>query len=192
MIEGFPRSGNDFAVTAFQLAQPRPVKTADHVHAAAQIKRAARMGIPACVLIRRPEEAVRSLVVKYPFLRPSDALRGYARFYESCWRYRDDFVIARFEEVTQDFGRVIGRINDRFGTRFERFEGTVENERRVFRVLRLRNCIGLTRDHCGDLPKPAKEVAKRNVDLSEHPALVARCREVFERFLSVPAGRADP
>src|SRR5262245_65181203 len=37
VIEGFPRCGNSFAVAAFSLAQPRPVRIAHHLHAPAQV-----------------------------------------------------------------------------------------------------------------------------------------------------------
>lgn len=55
VIEGFERSGNTFAVVAFETAQPRPVKTAHHLHAAAQVVSAVRMGVPTLLLIRPPE-----------------------------------------------------------------------------------------------------------------------------------------
>jgi hypothetical protein len=49
VIEGYPRSGNTFAVVAFRLAQGREIEIAHHLHAAAQIKRAARLDVPAFI-----------------------------------------------------------------------------------------------------------------------------------------------
>jgi hypothetical protein len=130
-IEGFLRSGNTFAVIAFQRAQPRVVSIAHHVHAAGAVIAAARMGTPTLVLIRPPEESVLSYVTRWPSLTIGQALRGYGRFYGPLVNYRDRFVVGRFEEVTEDLGAVVGRVNDRFGTAFAPYEATEQNERAV-------------------------------------------------------------
>lgn len=130
-IEGFLRSGNTFAVIAFQRAQPRVVSIAHHVHAAGAVIAAARMGTPTLVLIRPPEESVLSYVIRWPWLTIGQALRGYVRFYGPLVAYRDRFVVGRFEEVTSDLGAVIRRVNERFGTAFVPYEPTEENERAV-------------------------------------------------------------
>jgi len=70
VIEGFARSGNTFAVAAFSLAQPRPVRLAHHLHAPAQVLLAARMGIPCIVLVRDPVDAVASRLIRRRFTRP--------------------------------------------------------------------------------------------------------------------------
>src|SRR6266571_2862096 len=51
VIDGYTRSACTFAVYAFQLAQDRPVRMAHHLHAPAQLIAAARMEIPALVVI---------------------------------------------------------------------------------------------------------------------------------------------
>jgi hypothetical protein len=129
VIESFPRSASSLAVCAFESSQPSKPRVAHHVHAPAQVIAAARAGIPALVLIREPEEAVLSLVLRQGWMRPRDALSGFIRFYEPLIPYRDGFVLATFEEVVSDFGPVIDRINDRFGTTFHRFDHTPENVR---------------------------------------------------------------
>jgi hypothetical protein len=129
VIEGFPRSALTFAVAAFQRAQDRKLRIAHHVHAPAQVIAATRRKIPALVVIREPEEAVLSFVIREPVLTLRAALRGYGRFYAPLVRHRGGFVVATFDEVTIDFGRTIERINAAFGTEFRRFEHTPENVR---------------------------------------------------------------
>jgi hypothetical protein len=51
VIEGYPRLGNTFAVVAFLQAQKEDVRIAHHLHAPAQVIRAARWRIPTIVLI---------------------------------------------------------------------------------------------------------------------------------------------
>jgi hypothetical protein len=126
-IEGFQRSGNTFAVIAFQQAQPRTISIAHHVHAPGSVIVAVRMRKPTIVLIRSPDEAVLSTVIRYPHVSISQALRGYRRFYSPLLRYADRVMVARFEDVTTDFGRLIRQVNQRFGTTFVAFESNEAN-----------------------------------------------------------------
>jgi hypothetical protein len=126
-IEGFLRSGNTFAVIAFQQAQPRTMSIAHHVHAPGSVMIAARMRKPALVLLRDPEEAVLSTVIRYPHLSLRQALRGYRRFYAPLAPFRDRVVVGRFEDVVAHLGALIREINLRFGTNFREFEPTEAN-----------------------------------------------------------------
>jgi hypothetical protein len=132
LIEGYPRSGNNFAVAAFLMAQPRPVRIAHHVHAPAHVLEAIRSRIPALVLVRDPEDAALEFVIRRPSLSIRQAIRGYVRFYEPLLPHRAGFVVGSFDDVTSDFGTVIRRVNDRFGTHFAEFEHTPENVRACF------------------------------------------------------------
>ena len=82
------------------------------------MRRAVRLGLPTLVLIRRPTDAVTSYLVRRPTLTPDDALLEYLDFYRTAWPARDGFVVAPFEPVVSDFGAVIDRVNERFGTSF--------------------------------------------------------------------------
>jgi hypothetical protein len=134
VIEGFPRSGNSFARRAFIMAQDETfdvTRIAHHLHVPAQIVRAAQWRIPTLVLIRRPRDAVLSLVIRDP-ISVDQALKYYISFYETSEKYRDAFVLGRFEEVTEDFGQVMKRLNDKFGTTFSVFRHDEENVSKLF------------------------------------------------------------
>ena len=135
VIEGFPRSGNTFAVFAFEHAQRREVRMAHHLHAPAQVIRAARRGIPALVLLREPMDAATSLMLRDPSFSAERALRYYVSFYETIADYQHAFVLGLFEEITEDYGAVIERLNARFGTEFTPFDHTEENVDQVFRLI---------------------------------------------------------
>jgi RNase P protein component len=135
VIEGFPRSANTFAATAFELAQTRPVRVARHLHVPSQIIAGARLGIPTIVLIRDPEEAVLSLSLWTPHVTLEDGFRDYTRFYRRILPYRDRFVVATFEEVSTDFGEVIRRLNERFGSTFREFQHTEANVALCFKII---------------------------------------------------------
>lgn len=185
VVEGFPRCGNTFALHALCAAQAREPVTADHVHVPAQVVRAHRRGLPMLVVVREPEAAVRSLVVKYPFVRPADALRGYLGFYRRAWRCRDGFVVADFAQTTTDFGAVVDRLNARFGTRFARFEHTEANVARVFERIGVRGrSLGQNALQAAQ-PHESKAAAKASVDLAGCEGLLARCQEMHRRYLEL-------
>ena len=132
VIEGYPRAASSFAVAAFRAAQQRPVAIAHHVHAPAQLSEAVRRGLPGLALLRSPEDALISYVIRYPRIPMRSAARGYLRFYRPVLRLRPRLVTATFEEVVSDFGPVIRRVNERFGTTFKEFEHTEANVTQVF------------------------------------------------------------
>lgn len=138
VIDGYTRCATTFAVYALQLAQPGPVRLAHHLHAPAQLIEAARRRIPALALIREPEGAVLSHVVREPWVDLRDAADGYTRFYRSLLPYRRHLVVGDFEEVTHDYATVIRRLNDRFGLELKEFDPTDENVDRCFELIKER------------------------------------------------------
>ena len=103
----------------------RQKRIASHLHVPAQVVQAARWQIPTLVLIRRPRDAVLSFALWNP-ISVDQALRYYISFYETAEKYRDAYVLGLFEEITEDFGQVIKRINDKFGTTFSLFRHNEE------------------------------------------------------------------
>ena len=131
VIEGFPRSGNTFAVVAFEQAQRESVRVAHHLHMPAQVIRAAKWGIPTLLLARKPTDATLSWVVREPGVPIRQALKHYVSFYEKAAEYRDALVVG-FEEVTRDYGAVLERVNAKVGTGFSSFVHSEDNVKCVF------------------------------------------------------------
>jgi hypothetical protein len=185
-IEGFPRSGNTFTVIAFQQAQARTVSIAHHVHAPGSVIGAARLRKPALILLREPEEAAVSMVIRYPHLSLGQALRGYRRFYAPLVPYRDRVVVGRFEDVTADLGGLIRQVNQRFGTSFREFEPTEVNVSRAMEELDrwdLNTFGDSDRLELGRArPSDRREQVKRRLrEQYRHPRL-AKSRERAERL----------
>jgi hypothetical protein len=132
VIDGYTRSATTFAVYAFQLSQQRPVRLAHHLHAPAQLIAAAKMRIPILALIREPEGAILSQLIREPGKSLRGALVAYARFWSCLMPYRSRMVVGEFEEVTGHFGSVIRQLNDWFGTSFDEFEHNEANVRACF------------------------------------------------------------
>lgn len=138
VIESYPRSGNTFSVTAFEMAQNREMRRGDHLHAPAQVILAANMRIPCLVLVRRPQDAIFSHVIRFPHIPIRQCLTDYIRFYRTVLPYRSAYVLATFEAATRDFGVVVKALNERFGTSFVEFDHTPDNEEQCFRLIQQR------------------------------------------------------
>ena len=135
VIEGFPRSGNTFAVVAFQLAQKKKIKIAHHLHAEAQILEGVKRSLPVIVLIREPLATIRSLNISHPDIAVDVALRRYFRFYNITRSVLRHVILAKFEDVIKDYGKIIERVNHKFSTRFGIFKPTATNVDKVFREI---------------------------------------------------------
>jgi hypothetical protein len=190
VIEGFPRSANSFARVAFNRAQKGTVRIATGLHVPAQVIRAARWRIPTLVLIRRPKDAVLSFAIRDP-ISVEQALKYYLSFYETVEGYDDAYILGTFDEVTEDFGRVIRRLNDRFGTTFSQFR---HNERNVEAVLarverNSKRKFGEAHwENKASRPVAAREQTKRELEHEleglEAGRLLSRAEGVYERLTS--------
>jgi hypothetical protein len=186
VIEGFPRSGNSFAVVAFELSQHRPTSVAHHIHAPAQVIEAARRGIPTIVLVREPEDAVVSQVIREPALSLGLALRGWISFYEHVLPLRDRCVLGDFRIVITDFSAVVEQVNRRFGTDFGLFEHTQANVQRCFDVIESRvhsrtGSVPESRVPRPSVEREAQKEAIRSQLRSDHiERLRARARHLYD------------
>lgn len=178
VIEGFPRSASTFATVCFQMAQPRPISVAHHLHAPAQIVEATRRGTPVLVTVRHPRDAVVSCVIREPYVPLGWALDVYARFYRSLVG-RDGVLFARFEQVTSNFPAVTGELNERFGTQFSTGAHDDSMVERCFQLIDLRARGGararyINRYMSGLIDLPELETALQHVadepadDVPEH------------------------
>jgi len=183
VIEGFPRSGNTFAVCAFELAQERPVRSAHHLHASAQVREAVRLGVPVMLLVREPEDSAVSQILREPCISPRQALGAWIRFYRRVAPLRDRVFVADFARVSTDFGAVIRDFNSRFGTVYKEFDHTPENEARCFALIEQQS-----RRRFGDLQE--RRVARPSEErLARKAEVAARLNDPALRPLREGAGR---
>lgn len=131
VIEGYPRSGNSFAVQAFQWMNSG-ARVAHHLHAPVQVSRGVSYGVPIVVLLRNPEDAVASALVQAPFKSLRESLKEWIAFYTVVLRERPRLVLAPFEEVTSDFGSVIRRVNETFSRDFAAYENEASSDEVMF------------------------------------------------------------
>ena len=138
VIDGFTRSASTFAVVAFQLAQPQPVRVAHHMHAPSQVLKAVRLSVPVLLTVRPPEDTVLSLVVREPYVTLAQGLSAYTRFHRRLLPALGAMVVADFPEVTTRLDRSIERVNARFGTAFAPYHPTPEATAACFDLIEMR------------------------------------------------------
>ena len=190
VIEGFPRSANTFAVNAFRLAQQRPIKIAHHKHSTTQFLIAKKNNIPTLLLIRKPEEAVISFVIREPCIPLYKALNYWISFHSKLVKYKEYFIIADFTEVTTDFDNVIKRINKHFNTQFEIFEHTPENVKKCFdKMESFQRKINNDQLNEFGIPRPSldrKEKKKELINKLDEPkfrALRQEANKIYQDYL---------
>jgi len=149
-IEGFPRSGNTFAVGLFRLSTgidggldwpglKRGRAICSHTHVAMLVVRAARLGVPCIAVIREPIATLTSWILARKGLRPANAVRQYLWYYRCLQRVEEEVIVADFPTVTNDFRKVIDRVNEKYRTRFECLEITSDVRALIFERLRERH-----------------------------------------------------
>lgn len=175
VYEGFGRSGSSFAVWAFKLAQGRPVRVVHHTHASATVVAAVKLGIPTAVIVRDPRSTVVSHMARRA-VSARAALVAWVRFHERIIPFRDRIVVVPFDALIVDAGDPIRRVNDRFGTRFEVFDHTPDNEQAVFAAIDDLNRTRTAEEAPRSLARPTVERTRRKQLLAseyEHDRLAA-------------------
>jgi hypothetical protein len=160
-IEGFPRSANSYVVEIFYRRNGR-LPLAHHLHVPGQILRAAQLGLPCALLIRRPLDALSSLLIVDERLSVDVVVWSYIDYYRRVWPARDAVVVCEFDEVIADASVVYRRMNERFQTDFD--DRRVDDRERD-EALRSLEEINRREGHAPWLvaaPHPEKERLKAN------------------------------
>ena len=190
-IEAYPRCGNTFAHIAFKFAQQEPVNIAHHTHAAAQVIASAKRKIPTLVIIRSPQDAICSYLAGGfdPGLTVRQALREYISFYSLILPFKNDFIIATFEQITQDFGSVIRIINRTYGTDFDEFNHTKVNVKKCFDLIDrgYEEAFGDLSNKVVSRPATERLMLKNNIQTqfnqSGNSKLKIKANDIYQQFI---------
>ncbi|MGP0029274.1 MAG: hypothetical protein ACLPVF_02075 [Acidimicrobiales bacterium] len=130
VVEGYPRSASSYAVAVVWHSNGPSLEVAHHLHSPASVEMGVRRGLPVVVLLRRPVDAVASVLQMHAHegYTPRTELRRYTSFYERVEPLASSVVIAPFEVVIEDFDTIITSVNEKFGTSFEEYRRTPEDE----------------------------------------------------------------
>lgn len=198
LVEGPMRSGNTFAVAAIRSANDE-LPIARHMHAPAHVLHAVHLGVPTVVLIRDPRDACASHVIRRPALELRDSLQDWIDFYRTLRPVRDHVVVASFEAVTGDLGSVIDEVNRRFGTSFQPYEHSPENDAEVLRIVermnRAEEPTGEVNERRVARPSPArdrrKEQLRRSLSVPPNAQLLSEAERILRDWRSIAVLGAD-
>lgn len=188
LIEGFPRSANTYAAWAFMLANPRG-RLARHVHSAAHVMLALRYRVPALVLLRSPQAAIESLLVRRPSLHPKQAVIDYFSFYSALVPYKNDIIVGSFATVTENFAKVIAAVNSNYGTDFQACAADDKaGQARIFAAIDDANKGG----HGGSIdtrsvprPHPERQQMKASLHIDENMPEFRQAQTLYDRLLPI-------
>jgi hypothetical protein len=130
MIEGFPRSGNTFAVAAFNFPQGGNLDIARHRHEAGHVALAVKLKKPVLIIVRNPIDAVISLCIREK-IDVKYSLQYYINFHKKILQHSEHILFVDFKEAIVDMGKVIEKINIKFNTNFSVFVHNKENISKV-------------------------------------------------------------
>lgn len=109
-VEGYPSSGNSFAVTLLRRLNP-DVRVSSHFHSVANVKLAIKHHIPVVILLRKPLDTLASRIVRFG-ASPLPAVLEYLDFHGHIMRSasRHRFCFVTFESLTKSPGPTVDRI----------------------------------------------------------------------------------
>jgi len=136
LIEGYCRSASSFAAECFRYANGQDVKLVWNMHSAGSVVEAKKWKIPTILLIRAPKDVALSTKLMNKALPFKIILDEYIKYYRFLYRYRNHFIVATRDQVNSDFGKVIKRTNNRYGTQFKIFKHTKNNSKRVIALMK--------------------------------------------------------
>lgn len=127
VIDGIARSANSYSYVALLHTQPG-LSIAHHLHTPRAIERGVELGRPTIALVREPRAVTASVMQYDESGTAAEFLDAYLSYYRRVLPLVDRVVLADFTEVISDFGAVIERCNEKFGTSFVRYVKTDADE----------------------------------------------------------------
>jgi len=165
------------------------VRLQSHRHIPTFDIQAFKRGIPGLVLIRNPLDAAVSWAI-HENETLEEALAYWNDFYETLLPFRSQLFLARFEEVTTDFGGVIKALNAKWGTSYVPFDHTPENAARCFQITEEEHhkSHGEIREMQISRPSGPRRLVKQShlQQLNQSDFLrdeLARARELYQAFV---------
>jgi hypothetical protein len=186
LLDGYPRSANTLACFRIQTMNPG-LQFAHHTHKPSQLKKAVRLGIPVIVLVRRPLDAVRSVLRVDPrAYEVNECLKDYVQFYKASLLLPSNQV--RFVK----FETVVDPSSEAFSLLVRASTGITA----VASVALAQNALGPHLEAVGyenyvnriALPTAGDsrniEETQLDLNLKPNPKLLSEASEIYERVLS--------
>lgn len=196
VIEGYPRSGNTFAVRMLQLLDPSgssdpdelSMDIAHHTHDIGNLRLAVHMQKPMVVLTRDPAEAILSYLI-YSNRALDDLCDRYIAFHANVLALPRRPAVIDFATVVSDFNVVVDRINAILpdpDKRFRRSDDLAADTARAHEISRQKSAMkrGSKDAAWVGVPTPARETLKNNLraKVLEHLDKTPDIRNIYHQL----------
>jgi hypothetical protein len=188
-VEGFPRSGNGFALTCVGEALDIPQsRIAHHTHSIANVRRAVGLGLPTYVLVREPGDCCASLVIWGASRTMDDGLKAYEAYHRALLALGPRVTIVPFEQLTADPEGFLRQVAADLGRPAPAWNEAVAAlvQRAIERSDQRRSVAGHLRT---SLPTEAKARLKARMDTAPASPRLARCRALRAQVLAGVTGQ---
>jgi hypothetical protein len=189
VIDGMARSANSYSYAALLYTNGEDLTISHHLHTPRVIERGVKFGLPTVVLIREPRAVLASVMQYDEDGSPEDFLDAYLSYYRTVEPLLDHVVLADFEETIKDFGAVMDRCNEKFGTSFVRYERSDEGEAWIRAKLdQILTTVLAPEDYEAKAPRPSeyrRTVDEMMLDLSlDHRPQLAEAERLYARLIT--------
>ena len=124
VVVAYPRTANTFFVVALRRIQREPIEIAHHLHVPALAIEGVKRQLPTVVLVRKPDEAITSLVIREPHLSLNQAIKAYLKFHEPLLPLKSHIQVLDFKNVINDFPSCVDQVNQRFGMSLDNYSAS--------------------------------------------------------------------
>jgi len=187
-IDGMARSANSYSYAAL-LYTNEGLNISHHLHTPRVIERGVQFGLPTVVLIREPRAVLASVMQYDEDGSPEQFLEAYLSYYRTVEPLLDRVVLADFDETIKDFGAVMARCNEKFGTDFALYEKSDEGGAWIRAKLdEILTTVLAPEDYESKAPRPSEH--RRSVDemmddlAADHRPQLAEAEQLYARMIT--------
>ena len=191
-VEGYPRSANTYGVLLIEKYANKKLEIAHHLHMPSQVKLASSWGIPSVLLIRKPMQAIPSLILREQGISHWNAVNWYNLFHEELIPHKDEMIIWDFEELINQPIKCLQELDRRTNlVEMDRDLEKIENESIFKEIDRLDKetkegqDLTLVNSRPNKQKSKAKQVVTRELlDNPRYKKMIEKSEELYEFFTS--------
>ena len=191
LVDAFPRCGNTFFYYLLRETQESDLRIAHHMHSAGHLAMGVRFGVPTMTIVRKPDAACLSHIIRVPNVSAQASLESYLRFHTVLLKL-SNVLIVTFEEVIKEPDSTLKLISQIYPViKYVKVDKMVlENvDMRVKKAdMHDRQARNDQRDESFTVakPSPAREKIKeqRKEEIYSQGRLLIRCNEVYNQLIA--------
>lgn len=198
IVEGYPRTANTFAYNIFEksfgLKNLNANCIAHHVHSSSQLIFGAKNDIPVILLIRNPIDSISSMLIKFHEFENEDSCIEWIKlysyyyydFYYRLLKFKNQFLIVKFESIINDYTNVIVSLNNKFDTSFPIIQNSQNQTKEILDKIKNDNLVKVGNNlNKLAIPNSNKDIKKEAYyDLITSHGDLEKLNHIYKLFIS--------